>query len=25
VSVHPIRKSWIGMGVKGYLRVNIER
>ncbi|HUR16714.1 MAG TPA: NlpC/P60 family protein [Candidatus Limnocylindrales bacterium] len=25
VSVHPIRKSWIGMGVKGYLRVNIQR
>lgn len=25
VSVHPIRKSWIGVGVKGYLRVDIER
>ena len=25
VSVHPIRKSWIGMKVKGYLRVDIER
>lgn len=25
VSIHPIRKSWIGMGVKGYLRVDIER
>ena len=25
VSVHPIRKSWIGMGVKGYLRVDLER
>ncbi len=25
VSVHPIRKSWIGMGVKGYLRVSVQR
>ena len=25
VSVHPIRKSWIGMGVKGYLRVSMQR
>jgi len=25
VSVHPIRKSWIGMGVKGFLRVDIQR
>ena len=25
VSIHPIRKSWIGMGVKAYLHVQLER
>ena len=25
VSVHPIRRSWIGMSVKGYLRVSMQR
>ena len=25
VSIHPIRKSWIGMGVKAYLHVELER